>query len=525
MQAQGHLHSIPQSMGGPYASQSSLQPALHHHQGHQMGPDSDYGQPDTQHMLHNGQHPSHMTDQYHPQVSMYIQQPAQPMLSDVGEQKHDNVALPFPQPSMVTFAQPSMEQPQHPGHMEGASMGPQHPGHMEGASMGPQHQSGSGSDFPPNSPDGALSAGDNSKKPRGRPPGSKNRKTLLKEAGLLTDDPDNMEALENHPLLAAAPAKKRGRPPGSKNKKTLEAIQLKAEGTELQPVIPAVDPIPEEAVTVAAAASGILEAAPRPHEKVPGRRGRPPGSKNKRTLAMESLAQQGLTAGQQQAAMALLKQRAEQKRVEDEESLQTSIASGQKRRGRPPGSRNRPREDGDIDDPASKKQRGRPKGSKNRQSGDRQDLQLAVADSMQQQVQMGMADANPQMLLGSGALTDAVTAAMHAVPSGNVYWGDAAVQAAPGMSAQDMSADADSLQHQDALQHQGALQPHLAGPNGEGSHVMHSHHEGPYSVSYTETMQQPLSPMVVGPDMQQQNKEHHQMASHLNLHGDNGVHG
>jgi len=64
-----------------------------------------------------------------------------------------------------------------------------------------------------------------------------------------------------------------------------------------------------------------------------------------------------------------------------------------------------------------------------------------------------------------------------------------------------------------------------AGPNGEGSHVMHSHHEGPYSVSYTETMQQPLSPMVVGPDMQQQNKEHHQMASHLNLHGDNGVHG
>lgn len=82
---------------------------------------------------------------------------------------------------------------------------------------------------------------------------------------------------------------------------------------------------------------------------------------------------------------------------------------------------------------------------------------------MQQQVQMGMADANPQMLLGSGALTDAVTAAMHAVPSGNVYWGDAAVQAAPGMTAQDMSADPEPSQHQDALQHQGALQPHLAG--------------------------------------------------------------
>ena len=83
------------------------------------------------------------------------------------------------------------------------------------------------------------------------------------------------------------------------------------------------------------------------HEKVSGRRGRPPGSKNKRTLAMESLAEQGLTAGQQQAAMALLKQRAEQKRIEDEESLQAAIASGHKRRGRPPGSKNRPREEGE----------------------------------------------------------------------------------------------------------------------------------------------------------------------------------
>lgn len=63
---------------------------------------------------------------------------------------------------------------------------------------------------------------------------------------------------------------------------------------------------------------------------------------------MESLAQQGLTPGQQQAAMALLKQRAEQKRVEDEENLQAAMASGQKRRGRPPGSRNRPREEGET---------------------------------------------------------------------------------------------------------------------------------------------------------------------------------
>ena len=54
---------------------------------------------------------------------------------------------------------------------------------------------------------------------------------------------------------------------------------------------------------------------------------------------------------------------------------------------------------------------------------------------------------------------------------------------------------------------------------------MHAHHDVPYSVSYTETMQQPLSPMVVGPSMDQQQKDHNQMAHHLNLHGENIVHG
>ena len=66
---------------------------------------------------------------------------------------------------------------------------------------------------------------------------------------------------------------------------------------------------------------------------------------------------------------------------------------------------------------------------------------------------------------------------------------------------------------------------HNAGPHGNGSHVMHAHHDVPYSVSYTETMQQPLSPMVVGPNMDQQQKDHNQMAQHLNLHGENVVHG
>lgn len=64
-------------------------------------------------------------------------------------------------------------------------------------------------------------------------------------------------------------------------------------------------------------------------------------------------------------------------------------------------------------------------------------------------MQMGMAQANsPQLLLGPGVLSDAVTAAMHAVQPGNMYWGDASAQPSPAISPQDMSADPDEL-HQD----------------------------------------------------------------------------
>lgn len=62
--------------------------------------------------------------------------------------------------------------------------------------------------------------------------------------------------------------------------------------------------------------------------------------------------------------------------------------------------------------------------------------------------QMGMAQASPQLLLGPGVLSDAVTAAMHAVQPGNMYWGDASAQPSPAISSQDMSADPDEL-HQD----------------------------------------------------------------------------
>lgn len=40
-----------------------------------------------------------------------------------------------------------------------------------------------------------------------------------------------------------------------------------------------------------------------PRMKVPGRRGRPPGSKNKKTLALEALASAGLDRRQQELAM------------------------------------------------------------------------------------------------------------------------------------------------------------------------------------------------------------------------------
>ena len=68
---------------------------------------------------------------------------------------------------------------------------------------------------------------------------------------------------------------------------------------------------------------------------------------------------------------------------------------------------------------------------------------------------MGMTDTSPHMLLGPGPLSHAVSAAMHAVPSGNVYWGDAVAQQLPAASG--MSP------HPDSHQHEAAMQQHLAG--------------------------------------------------------------
>ena len=76
---------------------------------------------------------------------------------------------------------------------------------------------------------------------------------------------------------------------------------------------------------------------------------------------------------------------------------------------------------------------------------------------MQNVEHMGIAEANAQLLLGSGVLSDAVTAAMQTVQPGNLYWGDSTAQPASSMPSQDMSADPDGL-HQEH-----GMPAHLAG--------------------------------------------------------------
>ena len=76
-------------------------------------------------------------------------------------------------------------------------------------------------------------------------------------------------------------------------------------------------------------------------------------------------------------------------------------------------------------------------------------LRLQTSSDLQQaqQIRLGMGEGGPQLF--PGALSAAVTAAMHAVPSGSIYWGDAAVQ-----TGQDMPGDSEGLQHEGALQPQ-----------------------------------------------------------------------
>lgn len=76
-------------------------------------------------------------------------------------------------------------------------------------------------------------------------------------------------------------------------------------------------------------------------EKEPGRKRLTPGDKKKRTLSLESAAEQGLTAGRQQDATAALKQYTERERLEDERDLQASTAAGLHGRDEAPASSKR----------------------------------------------------------------------------------------------------------------------------------------------------------------------------------------
>lgn len=78
-------------------------------------------------------------------------------------------------------------------------------------------------------------------------------------------------------------------------------------------------------------------------EKAPSRQRHTPGNKKKCTLSLESAAEQGLTAGQQQDVTAALKQYTERERLEDERDLQASTAAELHGRGRPPASSKRAR--------------------------------------------------------------------------------------------------------------------------------------------------------------------------------------
>ena len=94
-------------------------------------------------------------------------------------------------------------------------------------------------------------------------------------------------------------------------------------------------------------------------------------------------------------------------------------------------------------------------------------LQTSSDLQQAQQIRLGMGEGGPQLF--PGALSAAVTAAMHAVPSGSIYWGDAAVQ-----TGQDMPGDGEGLQHE------GALQPQLTSQGVSQSYepVYQSKHAG-----------------------------------------------
>ena len=78
---------------------------------------------------------------------------------------------------------------------------------------------------------------------------------------------ETISGQNRHPLLTHAPAKKRKQPPGSKDMQSLEAVRVKAEGTEVkaeEAVLQPLNPKLERAVAVTAVSEVFVD--------TPGRR-------------------------------------------------------------------------------------------------------------------------------------------------------------------------------------------------------------------------------------------------------------
>ena len=192
------------------------------------------------------------------------------------------------------------------------------------------------------------------KRGRGRPKGSKNKKTQEREAA------------EGKKLIV--PKRSPGRPKGSKNKKTLE----------------------REAAERAAA-----EAAAQAPKRRGRPKGRPKGSKNKKTLEREAAERAAAEAAAQAP-----KRRGRPKGSKNKKTLEREVAErvaaeaaaqAPKRRGRPKGSKNKKTLEHEAAERAAAeaaaqapKRRGRPKGSKNKKTLEREAAERAAAEAAAQ---------------------------------------------------------------------------------------------------------------------------------------------
>ena len=216
------------------------------------------------------------------------------------------------------------------------------------------------------------------KRSPGRPKGSKNKKTLEREAA------------ERAAAEAAAQApKRRGRPKGSKNKKTLEREAAERAAAEAAAQAPKRRGRPKGSKNKKTLEREVAErAAAEAAAQAPKRRGRPKGSKNKKTLEHEA-AERAAAEAAAQAPKRRGRPKKNKKTLEREAAERAAAeaaAQAPKRRGRPKGSKNKKTLEREAAERAAAeaatqapKRRGRPK-SKNKET-----LKYENADEKQTQ--------------------------------------------------------------------------------------------------------------------------------------------